>query len=257
MFVNARFSKNGRKTVTRLKGRAAAMQQDIRVYRLRKGKALNFSDAEMETAVLLIQGAVTFKFDNKREKAVRKSFMTDMPTCVHVCKRGKIRVIAKVDSEILVQSTLNSKAFKSKIYKAADIKKETFCEGKWNGSGQYDKLIVFDSQNAPESNMVMGEYFTRPGCWSGYIPSWQPQPMVNYFKFEREEGFGTCVIGERAYKLKDGSASLIEGGYTNVQASAPGFNMYCCFLIRHLDGAPWKDARIEDPRYDWLNAVKN
>jgi 5-deoxy-glucuronate isomerase len=208
----------------------------------------------MEIAVLLVQGAVTFKYDNKREKGVRASFINDAPVCCHVPKKVKVRVIAKVDSEILVQSTLNQKTFKARVYREADIRKQTFCEGKWNGTGQYDRAIIFDTENAPSSNMVMGEYYTRPGSWSGYIPSWQPQPMVNYFKFEREEGFGVCVLGERAYKLKDGGASLIEGGYTNVQVSAPGFNMYCCFMIRHLDGAPWRDARIDDPRYEWLTA---
>jgi len=57
------------------------------------------------------------------------------------------------------------------------------------------------------------------------------------------------------YKIKDGSFSAIPGHVTHPQVTAPGYLMYTCWMIRHLDGNPWTD-RIDDERYLWLNDAK-
>ena len=111
---------------------------------------------------------------------------------------------------------------------------------------------VFDYDNAPFSNLVVGEVLARQGRWWSYIPHYHPQPEVYYYKFEREEGFGACFIGDEAHTIKDGSAGCFPGGKTHVQVTAPGYPMYCCWIIRHLDGDPWLKTRIVDERYAWL-----
>lgn len=48
--------------------------------------------------------------------------------------------------------------------------------------------------------------------------------------------------------------SAIPGGCLHPQAVAPGFQMYTCWMIRHLDGNPWlQTTRNEDERYLWLH----
>lgn len=82
--------------------------------------------------------------------------------------------------------------------------------------------------------------------------SWPLAAEVYYYRYERNEGFGACFLGDDVYKIKDGSCACFPGGVTHPQVTAPAFPMYYCWMIRHLDGTPWTD-RIVDPRYTWID----
>ena len=63
---------------------------------------------------------------------------------------------------------------------------------------------------------------------------------------------GKFIVVNEAHTIKDGSVGCFPGGKTHVQVTAPGYPMYCCWIIRHLDGDPWLKTRIVDERYAWL-----
>ena len=105
--------------------------------------------------------------------------------------------------------------------------------------------------------MVLGEVLNDRGNWSGYLPHRHPQPEVYYFLFDRPEGFGASFVGDDVYKSTDGSFSAIPGGALHPQVCAPGFQMYTCWMIRHLEGNRWNQTdRNEDERYLWLHEAK-
>ena len=67
----------------------------------------------------------------------------------------------------------------------------------------------------------------------------------------------TAIVGDQVFKSVDGSFSAIPGGELHPQSVAPGFVMYTCWMIRHLDGKPWLQTdRCEDKRYTWLHDAK-
>ena len=102
--------------------------------------------------------------------------------------------------------------------------------------------------------MVLGEVLNDRGNWSGYLPHRHPQPEVYYFKFDHPEGFGASFVGDEVFKSTEGSFSAIPGGRLHPQAVAPGFQMYTCWMIRHLEGNPWLQTdRCEDERYVWMH----
>ena len=158
---------------------------------------------------------------------------------------------ALTDAEVLVQKTTNEKVFAAKFYTQDDIVTDIFGENVWGDTARRLVRTVFDLKNAPDSNMVMGEVINFPGKWSSYIPHGHDQPEVYYYRFDRPEGFGAAFLGEDAFKIVDNSAFYITGGPTHPQASAPGFAMWYCWMIRHLPDNPWT-TRVNDPRYTWL-----
>ena len=102
--------------------------------------------------------------------------------------------------------------------------------------------------------MVLGEVLNDRGNWSGYLPHRHPQPETYLFKFDRPEGFGASFVGDQVFKSVDNSFSAIPGGELHPQAVAPGFQMYTCWMIRHIDGNPWLQTdRCEDDRYVWMH----
>lgn len=111
---------------------------------------------------------------------------------------------------------------------------------------------MFDLDNAPYSNMVMGEVFNQPGKWSSYPPHHHPQPELYYYRFSRPEGFGVGFEGDTPYKTQDGDCLCIRGGNAHEQVVAPGYEMYYVWLIRHIDGDPWDKTRIYVSEYEWL-----
>lgn len=245
------FDSVGKKTVARIDGTNREMLMDITVYKLNKGSVLEYIEKDKETAVLLLEGAVSYAWLSGEEKAQRKDVFTQPPYCLHVCRGIKVKVAALEECEILVQATENDKDFECRFYKPEDCKIELMGETQWEGTAKREVLTIFDYGNAPYSNMVIGEVITKAGRWSSYVPHSHEQPEVYYYKFDKPQGFGAAFIGDSAYKVTDGSAAAIPGGLTHPQAAAPGYNMYYCWMIRHLPDNPWTTRDI-DPVHEWL-----
>ncbi|MDR0855334.1 MAG: 5-deoxy-glucuronate isomerase [Christensenellaceae bacterium] len=253
MFIYPKFDKNGFKTVTRQDdARTGSMLQDVGVIKIAENKSAEYFSETDECAILLLQGEIVFEYEGKSADASRSNVFKELPTVLHFPRGVRAVVRAITDSEILFQATENEKVFPSKLYRKEDLEVVTSCKDKWEGVASREVVTVFDYRNAPYSNLVMGEVYAPQGHWWSYIPHFHPQPEVYYYKFDRPEGFGACFIGEKASTIKDGSAGLFDGGFTHVQVTAPGYPMYCAWLIRHLPGNPWISTRTDDPRYAWL-----
>ncbi len=248
IFEKLDFNKDGMKQVSELD---SDMMMDIRVYKMKKGENLSFGDEAMETAILLTEGNITYSFENRKEKASRKNVFDEPPYCLHMCRGRKAEVSADSDAEIIVQKTLNDRDFPTKFYTPKENKIELMGATQWEGTAKREVLTVFDYQNAPYSNMVMGEVITKAGRWSSYIPHSHRQPEVYYYKFEKPQGFGAAFIGDDVFKSRDGSCVRIPGGLTHPMTAAPGYNMYYCWMIRHLPNDPWT-TRDNDPEHVWL-----
>ncbi len=256
MFRYPKFNKKGEKVLCRMDGIGKEMLQDISVFLLKKGQKRTFFSNEKEAVVLLIHGKVRFVCDGIDEIADRKDLFNDLPTTVHVSKGTKLTVEGLEDgTRFIYQATTNERAFSPKIYRKSDVIRTVSGEGMWDNTSLRDVNTIFDYDNAPYSNLVIGEVLARQGRWWSYVPHSHPQPEVYYYEFDREEGFGACFIGEEAHTVKSGSVAMFVGGKTHVQVTAPGFPMYNVWMIRHLDGDPWVKTRNVDPRYTWLEPV--
>lgn len=241
----------GKYVLTEIDGKYSNMLMDVCVEKLKKNEVRKYLSDNKETAILLIDGNIELYWENKKIEVKRNSVFDETPICLHVSKNKKVEVVALSDCEILIQQTENDKDFESKFYNDENCKSDIFGEGVWNDTARRVVRTVFDYNNAPYSNMVMGEVITYPGKWSSYIPHHHPQPEVYFYKFNKPQGFGFSLIGEDAYKITNNSFSAIEGGLVHPQASAPGYAMYYCWMIRHLENNPWTD-RIDSNEHKWL-----
>lgn len=254
VFGYPEYDASGEKILTTYDNEYQDMLMDIRVYRLKKGEIRNFQKTGEETAVLLLKGQVVYHLDGREHEASRKDVFTEGPWCAHVCTKIMVSVEAETDAEILVQSTKNDKVFESKMYRPEDAPWKYSSVGKFGNVAKRRVSTIFDLDIAPYSNMVLGEVMNDRGNWSGYLPHRHPQPETYYFLFDRPEGFGASFVGDEVFKSTDGSFSAIPGGELHPQAVAPGYQMYTCWMIRHLEGQPWHQTdRNEDERYMWLH----
>ncbi|MBU3135502.1 5-deoxy-glucuronate isomerase [Clostridium gasigenes] len=253
---NNGFSKDGIKVISSIDGVNSSMLMDITVRKMKTGEEIKLLEKTKETAILLVQGKINLKWEKNNQYANRKDVYSDNPYCLHVCKNEEVIIKALGESEILIQCTENHETFKSKLYSPLDITLQVSSLDIWDSTAAREIKTIFDYNNAPYSNMVMGEVISYQGRWSSYIPHYHPQPEVYYYKFDKPQGFGACFIGEEAFKVTDGSFSIINGGYVHPQAAAPGYRMYYCWMIRHLYGNPWT-SRVDDEAHKWLLDEKN
>ena len=248
------FDEKGEMILTTYENEYQAMLMDVRVYRMKAGEVRRFSRDGEEIAVLLLSGVITFAWEDQKKSVSRKDVFTEGPWCVHVCTGAWVEVSAEQDCEILVQCTKNDKTFKSCLYAPEDAPWGYSSVGKFGNVAKRRVNTIFDHDICPESNMVLGEVLNDRGNWSGYLPHRHPQPETYFFKFDRPEGFGASFVGDQVFKSVNNSFSAIPGGELHPQAVAPGFMMYTCWMIRHLDGKPWLQTdRCEDERYTWLH----
>ncbi len=257
VFGYPEFDESGEQVLVTYDNEYKDMLMDVRVYRMKEGSAREFGREGEECAVLLLSGKIRFAWDGKEAEASRKDVFTEGPWCVHVCTGQHVTVTAGADSEILVQYTKNDTEFAGRLYKPEDAPWKYSSKGKFGNVANRQVNTIFDHDIAPYSNMVLGEVLNDKGNWSGYLPHRHPQPETYYFKFDRPEGFGASFVGDQVFKSVDGSFSAIPGGELHPQAVAPGFLMYTCWMIRHLEGNPWLQTdRCEDERYTWLHDAK-
>lgn len=251
MLINLPELKKGYNPITDMNGVGSNMLMDIGVQVIPAGGKVTFCDPDKETAFLLLDGSVVFRWKGEEAAAERTSLLEQGCTVLHVCKGIEVVIEAVTDAQVQIQKTTNEKTFASKFYRPDDCNNGVFGDGQWGNTARRIVRTVFDLSNAPYSNMVLGEIINFPGRWSSYIPHGHDQPEVYYYRFQRPEGFGAAFIGEEAFKIYDNSALCIPGGPTHPQAAAPGFVMWYSWMIRHLDGNPWNSRDI-DKRYEWL-----
>lgn len=251
-FNYPKFNKQGVKTLTRMDGKNKDMLMDILVVKIKAGDKVVYSEKDKEMCVLLTEGSVEMSCDGLTGRGNRTDVFNDLPVCMHVCKGNTLTVKAFDNSEIIYLATTNDRIFPSKFYDKQDVIRSVSCEGLWENTAVRDVNTIFDYSNAPYSNLVVGEVLARQGRWWSYLPHSHPQPEVYYYKMPSPEAFGACFIGEmEPHTVVDGSVGCFPGGKTHVQVTAPGYPMYCCWMIRHLDGNPWDKTRIVDPRYEY------
>ncbi len=252
MFANYLYNKNNEKILCRMDGLNAQMLMDITVCRLLPGEKLIINDRRNETAILILSGQLQLCYSGKTTEIFRGSVFTDLPYCLHFCMNEIVEIEALEESEFIIQQTNNENIFEPVLYTPETVDVQIAGETQWDGAAHRTIVTVFDYENAPYSNMVIGEVFNKPGKWSSYPPHHHPQPEVYYYKFDKPQGFGAGFIGDEVYKIADGGASFISGGNSHQQVTAPCYTMYYTWMIRHLQGNPWQKTRIFDKEHEWM-----
>lgn len=253
MLENPVFNEKNEKLLCEIGGKNSDMLMTIWVKRLQRGESYKIFSSENETAVLILKGDADISWNGNTQNMKRKNPFEKTPYCLHACKETSIELFANAESEVIIQQTENEKTFEPVFYTPADCLYQHFGKGQWEGTGYRICSTIFDYDNAPYSNMVLGEVFNQPGRWSSYPPHHHPQPEVYYYQFDPPQGFGACFNGENVYKSTDGAFCTITDGEDHQQVTAPGYTMYYVWMVRHLDGDPWyKTSRFYAKEHEWL-----
>lgn len=189
----------------------------------------------LETAVILMTGQVVFKYAGKVYEGQRNNLFEQDPHVLHVPQSSPIDIIAGTDCELAIVQTHNAVSFEEQVFN-----QDNMLESEHRGQGLLDDTAyrivrtVFDKRNRLESNLVIGEVITFPGCWSSYPPHHHPQPEIYHYRFTEPQGYGHAECGDEIFKAESFSTLKILDNRDHAQVAAPGYGMYYLWLIRHL-----------------------
>ncbi len=226
---------------------------DVGLLRLEPGDSYRICQPEKETAVLLLSGSVTLGWNGEQTQISRPDPFRYEGWCL-LCPRGvAIEIQAAEDSELYIQQTENSTDYAPVLYTPDTVDvEEAGADGELFGCIRRNIRTFFDYDNAPFSNMVLGEVLNYPGKWSSYPPHHHPQPEVYFYRFDRPQGFGCGFANGEVYATHHNGCAVINRGFHS-QCTAPGYASVYTWGIRHLPGDPWKKTRIDEPEHMWLN----
>ena len=217
------------------------------------GDTYTYESATNEVAILLFEGKVTYAWDGKTVEADRPDCFHHEAYCLLASKATKITLTAHGHSELYIQDSVNEKKYESVMYTPDTVQTQhAGANGELMGCMKREIKTFFDYENAPFSNMVLGEVFHHPGKWSSYPPHHHPQPEVYYYQFDYPQGFGAAFMGDDVEKSTHGSYECIKPHHAHQQVCAPGYTMYYVWMIRHIDGDPWDKTRIYEAEHEWL-----
>lgn len=243
--------KQGYTKIADMESKHPDMLQDIGIYTLAVGDTKILMDGRKECAILLLEGTLHLEWNGISHEIKRDSVFEENPWCLHIPKEVEVKITALSHSEVLVQKTTNDTEFEAKLYTQNDCESTVAGEGVWDGTAERVIRTIFDYNNAPYSNLVIGEVISYPGRWSSYPPHYHDQPEVYYYRFDKPQGFGCAMVGPDAYRVQHNSYITIPGDLDHPQATAPGYAMYFCWMIRHLENNPWTE-RIMEEEHKWL-----
>lgn len=230
-------------------------RMDFGILRLAKNQVENLFDAEKEMAILLIQGEATLSWNAQEKTVNRGSCFDDNPWVLHIPRGVNVKIAGiAADSEFSITKTVNQEVFREKLYTPAECQSEERGKGTLKEASTRIVRTVFDYSNAPYSNLVVGEVIDFPGKWSSYPPHHHPQPEIYFYKFLPEQGYGFCELGEEVVKLRNNDTVKILNDATHPQTTAPGYAMYYIWVIRHIDGNPYKSPEypVFEPQHLWV-----
>ena len=239
--------------ITEENGKQAFTMMDVTLIHLKNNNSFKIEKKpDKETAIQLVEGELDFKVNGKTYSAKRGGVFESPGFVLHIPFNVEVQLTSKSYAEILIISTSNKNSFDIKFYSPEDVLVQRFGVDVLDNTGVRDVLTFFDYDNAPYSNLVIGEVFSLPGRWSSYVPHSHPQPEIYYYRFDKPQGFGAAFINYEASAIYDKNFLLIPGVNTHPQCAAPGYALYFSWIIRHLDGNPWKKTRNVDDKHLWL-----
>ena len=176
-------------------------QMDVGLLLMEDGDVFTFDEADKEIAVLLFSGKVTYEWADKKVEADRPDCFHHEAYCLLAGKGTKITLTAHAHSELYIQKTLNDKPYEAVMYTPETVQTEyKGSTGELMGCMEREIKTFFDLDNAPFSNMVLGEVLNRPGKWSSYPPHHHPQPEVYFYRFDYPDGFGAGFANGEIFK---------------------------------------------------------
>lgn len=225
---------------------------DVGVLVLEAGDTYSICEAQKETAVLLLCGEADLRYGAEEVCISRPDCFRHEAYCLLAPKGTDILLTAKAHTELYIQQTVNEKTYAPILYTPETVQTQhAGANGELMGAMQREIKTFFDYDNAPFSNMVLGEVLNYPGKWSSYPPHHHPQPEVYFFRFDKPQGFGAGFGNAEIYRTGHNGLAVINHGFHS-QTAAPGYAMCYAWGIRHLDGDPWVKTRIDDAEHAWL-----
>ena len=227
-------------------------RMDIGLLVMEEGDEYGINDPVKETAVLLFEGDIELTWGEKHVEASRPDCFRYEAYCLLAPRNTEIRIKARSHAEIYLQQTDNERDYEAVLYTPETVQTQhAGANGELMGTMQREIKTFFDLDNAPFSNMVLGEVLNYPGKWSSYPPHFHPQPEVYFYRFDHLQGFGVGFSNGEVHRTGHNGCLVINEGMHS-QAAAPGYAMCYSWGIRHLEGDPWDKTRIDEPEHAWL-----
>ena len=165
MFDKPEFNKDNERILCEMNGKHSDMLMNIKVKKFSQDEEFTLYDEECETAFLILYGDADISWNGETKNMVRENPFVKASYCLHVPKQTEVKIKAKATTEIIIQQTDNDIIFTPVFYTPDMILYQHFGKDQWEGTGYRIVSTVFDYDNAPYSNMVLGEVYNQPGRW--------------------------------------------------------------------------------------------
>ncbi len=213
-----------------------------------------------EKAVLLLTGEISVEWmkpgDEKPSgtKIIsRQSIFDQLPYCLLTSAPFFIHITAlSLNTECAIILTENPSQFNPTWFTPEKCRSEERGKGLMRETSTRIVRTIFDQENMPSSNLVLGEVINFPGKWSSYPPHHHPQPEIYHYRFLPYQGFGFGMLGyDDVACVRNGDTVLILNDVVHSQTSAPGYAMYYLWVIRNLEGNPYGTVHY-DEEHKWV-----
>lgn len=223
---------------------------DFGIRRLRAGERVEESSPK-ESVWVLLRGEAEVALEGASHPVRRGSLFDEPPSAAHVSAGTDVAIESRGETEWAVARVANERAFDPRLFLPETLTPELRGKGLAQDMSVRSVRLIFDLRERPESKLVVGEVVNYPGRWSSYPPHHHAQPELYHYRFTEPQGYGHAELDDRVFKVRQHDTIKIMGGEDHAQVSAPGYGMYYLWIVRHLDGDPYRGFEFA-PEHQWL-----
>lgn len=225
------------------------MQMDFSILKLKAGETYTLNKTSnirerLEHACLLMSGHASLCIEDSENKLernhTRNSLFDENPFVANIGINSTLSIKAETVVELALIATENPTELQPTFYDHTNMmESERRGYGILNNTSYRTVRTVFDQRNNKDSNLVIGEVITFPGCWSSYPPHFHPQPEFYHYRFTESQGYGHSELDDNILKIQNHDTLKILDNKTHAQVAAPGYGMYYIWVIRNLPNNPY------------------
>ena len=213
--------------------------------------------SEKESVWILLHGEVLVKWQGQSLRLIRNSLFEESPSAFVVPPGETFEFTCQsARCEWALAAATPLTRVEPAYFPAEATRSEARGKDLVQGACSRQVRTIFDYDNRPQSQLVVGEVVNYPGRWSSYPPHHHDQAELYHYRFTLPQGYGHAEVGESVYKIYSYDTTLIPPGRDHAQVSAPGYGMYYLWVVRHLPGNPYRGFKFTES-HRWILDSKN
>jgi len=217
------------------------IMMEFGILKLNSGDSQQFNEDDLETALIILSGRGEISIPSVSDEtfSINRKEVFDEPTTSFLIPKHHKYIVSSYDNLELAVLKAKDEGSEFLVRYAEDINLDHF--GDEANNSRRRVFEYFGDNNAPKSNIVVGEFLSEEGGHTSVGPDIggahkHPQWEIYHKRLQPEDGYTWLGIGAETFYGFNNTTTLLPGNLPHPQTAGYGIKEWNLWSIRHKSG---------------------